>query len=159
MVRLNPKVLKLVYKNYPLSKECNKSIIEGADLHPHACEAARAAYAAFLMRGMKGFWAYGDMLFAHQKQLKKNPWTTFAQKLNLDVKRFEELMKPDSPAAKKVAEDVKVGLGLGLNGTPKVFFEGKNIPENIFGGYFVDALEELIRSNHPEQQVLTLNRQ
>jgi protein-disulfide isomerase len=111
------------------------------------------------MRGMKGFWDYGDMLFANQKQLKKNPWTTFAQRLNLNIERFEELMKPDSPAAKKVAEDVDVGIGLRLNATPKVFFEGKNIPENVFGGYLVDALEELIKSNHPERQDLVLNRQ
>ncbi len=68
-------------------------------------------------------------------------------------------MKPDSPAAKKVAEDVDVGLGLGLSGTPKVFFEGKNIPENVFGAYLVDVLEELIKSNHPERQNLSLNRQ
>ncbi len=77
LVRRNPSVLKLVYKNYPLSKECNRSIVANADLHPRACEAARAAYAAYLMRGMKGFWAYGDMLFANQKQLKKKPVDNF----------------------------------------------------------------------------------
>jgi protein-disulfide isomerase/uncharacterized membrane protein len=159
IVRRNPQFLKLVYKNYPLSKECNEGIIASSDLHPKACQAARAAYAAYLLGGVKAFWAFGDMLFENQKHLKKNPWTTFAERLSLDTKKFEELMKPDSPAAKKVAEDVNVGLGLQLNGTPKVFFEGKRIPENIFGGYFVDALEELIKSNHPDQQELSLNRQ
>ena len=158
VVRRNPNVLKLVYKNYPLSKACNESIVASGDLHPKACQAARAAYAAYMLKGSAGFWAYGDMLFEHQKQLKKNPWTKFAGKLNLDLKKFDELMKPDSPAAKKVAEDVSLGLGLQLGGTPKLFFEGKQIPENVLGAYFTDVLEELIKTNHPEQRNLALNR-
>lgn len=158
VVRKNPQTLKLIYKNYPLSKKCNAGIVASGDLHPMACEAARAAYAAFLMKGSKGFWAYGDLLFEHQKQLKKNPWTKFAEKLNLDSKKFDELMKPDGPSAKKVEEDVKLGLGLQLTGTPKLFVEGKLIPENVLGGYFIEVLEELIKSKHPEQKNFTLNR-
>jgi protein-disulfide isomerase len=158
IVRRNPKVLKLVYKNYPLSKECNESIVASGDLHPKACQAARAAYAAYMLKGSPGFWAYGDLLFEHQKQLKKNPWTKYAEKLNLNLKKFDELMKPDSPAAKKVAEDVSLGLGLQLSGTPKLFFEGKLIPEKVLGGYFTDVLEELIKSKHPERRDLMLKR-
>jgi protein-disulfide isomerase/uncharacterized membrane protein len=158
LVNRNPHVLKLVYKNYPLSRECNESVIAQADFHPRACEAARAAYAAFLMGGSRMFWAYGDLLFDNQKQFKRNPWTEFAEQLRLNTGKFEELMKPDSPAAKKVSDDVKLGLGLQLNGTPKVFFEGKRIPDNFASGYLIDALEELIKANHPEDEAWQLKR-
>ena len=158
VVRRNPQALKLIYKNYPLSKVCNQSVVASGDFHPKACEAARAAYAAFILKGVRGFWAYGDKLFENQKLMKKDPWKKFAEELGLDIRKFDELMKADSPAAKKVAADVDLGLGLQLSGTPKVFFEGKQIPENILGGFFVDALEELIKTNHPEQRDLRLNR-
>jgi protein-disulfide isomerase/uncharacterized membrane protein len=158
IVLRNKEALKLVYKNYPLSKECNTVILAQTDFHPMACQAARAAYSAYLLGGSAAFWAYGDLLFANQKHLKKRLWTTFAGELKLDVNKFSELMEPDSPADKKVRDDVKLGLGLQLNGTPKIFFEGKRIPDNFAVGYLTDTLEELIRSNHPEQQDLRLNR-
>ena len=68
LVDMNPDAVKLVYKNYPLSVECNYFLL--GNLHPMACIAARAASAAFLMGGQKSFWAYADLLFAHQRELK-----------------------------------------------------------------------------------------
>jgi len=158
LVRRNPNILRLVFKNYPLSKECNAAVVASGDLHPKACQAARAAHAAYLLGGNKAFWAYGDQLFEHQKQLKKNLWTKYAERLNLDVKKFDELMTPDSLSAKKVTEDVNLGMKLQLSGTPKMFFEGKLIPDSILSGYVTEVLEELIKSKHPEHRDLTLNR-
>ncbi len=53
LVTLNPNELKLVFKNLPLSKDCNRSILEATNFHPMACPAARAAYAAFLLGGSR----------------------------------------------------------------------------------------------------------
>jgi len=158
VVDANPGLLRLVYKNYPLSKECNNAVIAQRDFHPLACTAARAAYAAYLLGGSKAFWQYGELLFANQKRLKNDKWTAYAEQLNLDVNRFTELMKPDSPAGRKVQEDVSLGLKLHLNATPKMFFEGKRLPDNFGTAYLVDALEELLRDNHPEAKDVRLIR-
>ena len=158
LVALNPDVLKLVFKNYPLSKECNRGIVDEGNRHPLACTAARAAYAAFLLAGPRGFWAYSDLLFNHQKQLKGEPWVEFAQKVGLDPAKFQDLMKPDSPAARKIAEDVDLGINLRLHATPQIFFEGKKIPENFRGEYLADAIEVLIKANHPEKKDLQVRR-
>ncbi len=158
LVTLNPDVLKLVFKNYPLSKECNAGVVDPANRHPMSCPAARAAYAAFLLGGGRAFGAYADLLFSNQKSLTSESWSEFAQKLGLDPSKCQDLMKPDSPAAKKVAEDVELGVKLRLTATPQVFFEGKKIPESFKGEYFVDTLEELIRTNHPEKKDLKLKR-
>ncbi|MBI5570584.1 MAG: thioredoxin domain-containing protein [Desulfomonile tiedjei] len=158
VVDANPGLLRLVYKNYPLSKDCNDAVIAQRDFHPLACTAARAAYAAYLLGGPKAFWTYGELLFANQKRLRDDQWIGYAKQLNLDVNKFTELMKPDSPAAKKVQEDVKLGLKLQLNATPKIFFEGKRLPDNFGTAYLVDALEELLRDNHPEAADVRLLR-
>jgi uncharacterized membrane protein/protein-disulfide isomerase len=157
-VALNPDLLKLVIKNYPLSKECNAGIVDPANKHPLSCEAARAAYAAFLLGGGRAFGAYSALLFSNQRRLTNDSWLEFAQKIGLDPSKFNELMKPDSAAARKVAEDVQLGVKLRLTATPQIFFEGKQMPENFRGEYLIDTLEELIRTNHPEMKDLQLKR-
>jgi protein-disulfide isomerase len=145
-----------VYKNYPLSKECNPFIL--GDLHPMACQAAQSAYAAFLMGGDKAFWAYADQLFAYRTKLRSKPWLTLAEKIGLDQRKFQELLNPDGAAAKKVKEDLDLGLKLGIVSTPQIFFAGKRIPENFRGAFLVDALEDLIRSADPANKSFQLKR-
>lgn len=156
VVTANPDALKLVYKNYPLSIECNSGVL--SDLHPKACAAARAAYAAFILAGPRGFWSYGDELFHNQKLLTNNPWVDFAKRLGLDVGKFQELMSPASEAGKKIKEDVELGIKLKINGTPQLFFEGKRIPENYRGQFLVDTLEELVKAQYPEKKDFQLKR-
>ena len=151
LVDFNPGALKLVYKNYPLSTECNHALL--GNLHPLACQAARAAYAAFILGGPHAFWAYADLVFQHQKELREDSWTGFAQKLGLDTDRFKELLKPGSPADQKVNDDLAIGQSLKLSATPQIVVKGKRIPENLKGAYLVDTLEQLIREEQPEQEV------
>jgi len=158
LVALNPNELKLVHKNLPLSKDCNKSVLEATGFHPMACPAARAAYAAFLLGGSRPFWQYSDLLFSNQKHLENARLAEFAQKVGLDMSKFTELLKPDSPAAKKVEEDVELAVKLRLSSTPQLFFEGKRLPENFKGAYLEDAIEELIKANYPEKSNFKLNK-
>jgi uncharacterized membrane protein/protein-disulfide isomerase len=156
VVDLNPNYLRLVFKNYPLSTDCNPKIV--SNLHPLACKAAQAAYAAFILGKARSFWEYSDLVFGHQGQLKGHPWLTFADQIGLDTKKFTELMRPDSLAEKKVIEDVDLGMRLGLDSTPELFFEGKRLPSDLKGELFVTALEDLIRTNHPEHKDLELRK-
>jgi uncharacterized membrane protein/protein-disulfide isomerase len=156
LVDMNPGVLKLAYKNYPLSLECNRFLL--GNPHPMACIAARAAYAAFLLGGPKSFWAYADLLFEHRRQLKTNPWLDFAQRIGLDSRKFEELMSPGLAAEKKVEEDVELGMKFKLTATPQIFFEGKMLPDNLKGDFFIDALEQLVRSHDPDRKDFKLKR-
>jgi uncharacterized membrane protein/protein-disulfide isomerase len=154
LVNRNREHLRLVYKSYPLSTSCNDFIL--GNLHPKACTAARAAYAAFFLGGNRAFLAYGRLLFRNQHVLPDEPWVKFARKVKIDPKKFQDLMKDDSPAAKKVRTDLDLGIRLKLSATPQVFFLKKRLPENLRGAYFTGALETLIRMNHPEAKKLKL---
>ncbi len=156
LVAANRKKLCLVYKNYPLSSKCNHTVLDQGAYHPEACDAARAAGAAFLLGGSRIFWAYGDLLFRNRKQLSESPWLKFAKDLKLDENKFKGLLKPGSPADLKLKEDVNLGIKLRLAATPQIFFQGKKLPENFEGAYFVGTLEQLVRAAHPEEKAFRL---
>jgi len=156
LVDANPKTLKLVYKSFPLSEACNPLIV--SNIHPLACEAATAAYASFLLGGSQVFWKFADLLFEHQKELNKRPWLKMAAKLNLDIEKFEELLKTDSVARKKVLQDIEEGNKLRLDATPEIFFEGKRIPRLWQPGSLISGLEGLLRNKYPNRPEVQLHR-
>jgi protein-disulfide isomerase len=157
LVSMNPQTLRLVYKNYPLSTACNQYI--ATNLHPMSCQAARAGVAAYILGGNSLFFAYGQLMFHHQKELKKAPWLEFAAKLPFDRVKFEDLLKDGSKAAEKVREDVELGIRLGLSSTPQIFFEKKKLPDKLKPELLVQILEYLIRFNHPDKQDVKLKTQ
>ncbi len=156
LVDINPGVLKLVYKNYPLSLDCNPILL--GNPHPMACTAARAGYAAFLLGGPTSFWRYANLLFENRRHLNRDPWSDFARRIGLEPRKFQPLMGPGGPAEKKVKEDIDLGIKLKLSATPQIFFEGKKIPENLKGEFFIDTLEQLVRGHHPDKKDFKLKR-
>jgi protein-disulfide isomerase len=152
LVQANPGLLKLVYKHYPLSTDCN-SILKG-NLHPMACQAARAASAAFFVGGNDAFWEYGELLFTNQKHLNNRPWLDYAKRVDLDLQQFEEQLAEGSEADIKVLEDLILGIELKLGGiTPHLFFLGKRIPRYYFGAERVFTLEDVIAITYPGTKV------
>jgi protein-disulfide isomerase/uncharacterized membrane protein len=158
MVDSNPKWLKLVFKNYPLSNKCNKAVLDGGTYHPKACEAARAAYAAFLMGGSKAFWKYAFLVFQNQKRLRDDSWERFAGKLNLNIQEFKILMNGSPRVSQKIKEDVELGIRIGLRATPQVVFLGKRMPGNYEGEYLLSTMDHLVREKYPELKAFQLKR-
>ncbi len=156
IVNANPHVLSLVYKNYPLSPNCNSIII--GNLHPYACEAAKAAYAAFILKDSTGFWQYGDLLFANQREFKKQPWLQYANMIGLDVNRFTQLMQANEKPELKIKEDTELGATLKLTATPQIFFLSKNVPQSFKGEFLLDTLEELVKWKYPENSSFKLRK-
>ena len=154
LVLRNKSTLRIVYKNYPLSTDCHPHL--AGNLHPMACQAGRAAYAAFLIGGNKAFSAYTELLFRNQNRLRKKPWLEFAEELKLDKKRFKDLLKDGSKADKKVQKDIKLGIDLHLMGTPQLVFEKKKIPEKYRGPKLINLIQGLIRSHHPDHAGIRL---
>jgi len=103
--------VKLAFKNFPLG------------FHKQAGIAAEVAMAA----GAQGkFWEMHDKIFANQKQLSIDNLKSYAQELNLDMKKFNDDL--DSHRFKKVIdEDMKIGRGAGVRGTPTFFINGRKL--------------------------------
>jgi protein-disulfide isomerase len=107
--------VNLVFKNFPL---------EG---HKNSMPAARAAVAAQLQGK---FWDLADLLFEHQRELSAEMIRELAKEAGLDLSRFDADLA--SPAVQqRVDNDKKEGAGLGIQGTPSLFVNGRPYKESI----------------------------
>jgi protein-disulfide isomerase len=100
---------ELVFRHFPLGS-----------IHPHA-EAAAATSEAAARQGR--FWEMHDLLFANQRQLEDADLRHRAERLGLDLTRFEA-DRVDPAIAARVERDVASGTRSGVDGTPSLFIDG-----------------------------------
>jgi protein-disulfide isomerase len=127
VLKAYPQNVNFVYKNFPLP------------MHPNADPAARAALAA----GKQGkFWEMHDELFRHSGDLSSQTIRGIAEKLRLDLSKFEADM--DSPAVKEQVDvEVRQGKVAGVRGTPSFFINGRMAEMRSFEGFRAMIEEEL----------------
>ena len=102
--------LRFVFRNFPI-----------ATSHPHAEEAAEAAEAA---AAQDRFWEMHDYLYEHQRHLERADLHAYAERLGLDVDRFDRELAQHVYAA-RIHEDFISGVRSGVNGTPTFYINGK----------------------------------
>jgi protein-disulfide isomerase len=101
--------LEVVFRHFPLRS-----------IHPHAQAAAEAAEAA-ARQGR--FWEMHDVLFRNQVRLEAADLRTYAERLDLDLERFEaDISDPATKA--RVERDLESGEHSGVDGTPSLFIDG-----------------------------------
>jgi len=135
--------VRFYFKHWPIGTACNPT--SRWDLHPLACQAARAAEAARILGGDEVFWKMHDLLFDTQKDWKDKPdFPAMARGLGLDEARFRQTM--DSPeVARRIRQSIEAGDRLGLElveakvltepqrdlvrvtSTPAVYVDGKRL--------------------------------
>ncbi|WP_437926106.1 thioredoxin domain-containing protein [Sorangium sp. So ce291] len=103
--------VRLVFKFYPLSA------------HVHGEPAARAAVAA-LNQGK--FWEMHHLLFENQERLEQADIERYAQRLKLDPVKFRaDLVSTETKS--RIDKDRKQADEVGLEGTPLVFINGREV--------------------------------
>jgi protein-disulfide isomerase len=113
-----PQKLRIVFREFPLVPN-----------HVHALAAARAAEAA----GLQGkFWEMHDLIYEHQKDWHEafdvRPiFDGYAKSIGLDMKQFTEESSSEI-VERRIFLDGKRAHSLGVQGTPTVFLNGKEVP-------------------------------
>ncbi len=111
MLKKYPDDIKLVHKNFPLSK------------HKFAVKAAKAALAA----DKQGkFSEFHGKLFKNQRNLNDAMVQKIATELGLDVAKFNK-DKNDPALQKLIMRDTKEARLAGIRGIPAVFINGKRL--------------------------------
>lgn len=111
--------LRVIFRHSPLEK------------HPHALAAAYAAEAA----GLQGrFWEMHDLLYQEQRTwhyaTNVEPlFTGYAQRLGLDVERFQRDSVSEEAKA-RVAADRERAAALGITETPTLFINDRALPSS-----------------------------
>lgn len=120
----------LVYKHFPLS------------IHPQAIPAAASAWAA---AQQNKFWQYHDALFKEQEQLGESLYVATAQKLGLDMEKFNR-DRNSSQAQAAIEQDIQLANQLGINGTPLFIIKDKVFSGAIELSEFEKLLAEVSQS-------------
>jgi len=109
--------LRVVYRHFPLE-----------EVHPHALQAALAAETA---AGQGKFWQMHDLLYENQKHLKPHQLRGYAERLELDLARYDAEMR-DERYLQRVREHIEGGTSSGARATPTFFINGR-IQDASFG--------------------------
>ncbi|HET8782935.1 MAG TPA: thioredoxin domain-containing protein [Pyrinomonadaceae bacterium] len=122
--------LQVTFREYPLAN------------HQHAIPAASAAEAA----GLQGkFWEMHALIFEHQNEWKtqfdvKSVFEGYAKQIGIDVERFKRDVTSDR-VQQRIFLDGKRARSMGVNSTPTVFINGREVP---FQSLPADTLRVLI---------------
>lgn len=102
--------VRFAFRNFPLE-----------DVHPHALHAALAAETA---GGQGKFWPMHDLLYDHQSHLKMPQLRGYAERLELDLIRYDAEMQ-DEVYLQRVREHIESGRRSGVRATPTFFINGR----------------------------------
>jgi protein-disulfide isomerase len=109
--------VRVAFRHFPLE-----------EVHPHALHAGLAAEAA----GAQGrFWEMHDLLFDNQQHLKLKQLHGYADKLGLDMTRYDGDMGREAHL-QRIREQIESGQRSGVRATPTFFVNGK-IQDVSFG--------------------------
>ena len=101
--------LRLVWRHFPLE-----------EVHPHALDAALAAETA---AAQGRFWPMHDLLFQNQSQLKRRQLRGYADRLQLDLLRYDAEMD-EQRYLQRVREQIGGGARSGVRSTPTFYVNG-----------------------------------
>jgi protein-disulfide isomerase len=118
--------LRFVFRNFPITTS-----------HPHAEQAAESAEAA-ATQGR--FWQMHDLLYENQRRLRAPDLRDYAERLALDVERFDSELAEHAHAA-RVREDFMSGVRSGVNGTPTFYINGARHDDSYDVETMLAALE------------------
>jgi protein-disulfide isomerase len=123
--------LRFVFRNFPITTS-----------HPHAEQAAETAEAA-ATQGK--FWQMHDLLYENQKRLRDPDLRGYAERLALDVARFDK-ERAEHVHAARVREDFMSGVRSGVNGTPTFYINGARHDDSYDVETMLAALERAAAS-------------
>ncbi|MCL2100590.1 MAG: thioredoxin domain-containing protein [Fibromonadales bacterium] len=125
LTRAHPDKIRLVYKHFPLS------------FHKNAPAAGAAAIAA---QKQGKFWEYRWALAPHFRSLNDSTFIAIAEQVGLNIEQFQKDMVLDAEKQAVMDRDMKLGMEVGVQGTPNFYVNGKRQDR-----FSPDLIEQLLK--------------
>lgn len=124
-----------IFKHYPMDNKCNPGV--KSRKHRNACNAAIGAVCA---QDQGRFWAFHDLGFKNQHNLKPAALIGNAKALDLDLDAWRSCAQSRA-AADRVRGNGEDGKALDIHGTPRIFINGKLYRAGASSRQLAKALE------------------
>ncbi len=115
--------VRVEYRHYPLSARCNPRVQR--EMHPAACDAARAIDMARSIGGDAAADALRSELYRRQSELDRRAFGEWAQLAGVPGPALEEAMQ--SRLADRIAADVELAQSAGVETVPTLFLDGRKL--------------------------------
>lgn len=144
--------VRFVFKHYPMNGDCNYRM-GGERMHEGAC---RAAFAASCAQEQGKFWEMDDLLYQNQKRFADDELRGYAEKLGLDLAKYDECRKSDRPQ-QRIERDVRIAARARINGTPRIYINGRMVTgstaTDVLDYYIQQALENPVQVSAEAQPI------
>lgn len=135
LLKNNPEKYRLIYKNFPLDKSCNRTLL--SEKHQFACQAAIMSRCAG-MQGDQIFWKMNEALIK-LKEFSPSTLEKLPEKIVLDMASYRSCL--DKPEAKdKILKDIEEAISLNIKSTPTLFYNNKRIASKKLFPYLLPGL-------------------
>ena len=115
--------VRVEYRHYPLSARCNPRVQR--EMHPVACDAARAIDMARSIGGDAAADALRSELYRRQGELDRRAFAEWAEAAGIPGAALESAMQ--SHLADRIATDVELALAAGVETVPTLFLDGRRL--------------------------------
>jgi protein-disulfide isomerase len=119
-------LVRLVYRHFPLE-----------DIHPQAMLAAEASECA---AAQQQFWAMHDLLFENQMHLESEHLRAYAQRLKLDLTRYQSDID-DHLHLPRIRAHVADGVRSQVRSSPGLFLNGRIVDVSFGFHTLIDAVD------------------
>jgi predicted DsbA family dithiol-disulfide isomerase len=138
-----PQAVSVTLRHYPRCSDCNPSL--KINPHPQACEAARAAEAAGLLKGTQGFWQMHEWLFKRQGLFTNAELLACLRDLGYkDPEEFHRTMA-DPASLQGILDDIVEAQTLGIDTTPLIIINGIRLPTWETENALAQVVQELLK--------------
>jgi len=120
--------VRIVYKDYPLSSECNPSMTNSG--HPYACQAAKVAKCALQNLGNEAYLTLSKSLYANQEKLGTDTIKSLAVQAGLSDAQITECLN-SLPIHEAIVADVREGNAAGVEATPSIYVNGRRLESAV----------------------------
>ncbi len=130
LMKRYPNDILWIYRHFPISS-----------IHPEAIPAAEASECVWEQKGDEGFWQFIDSVFKNQEKMEKNLYKEIAEKIGVDLKKFEDCVE-FRKYKDKIENHLSQGIALGVDGTPFSFINGYP----LVGYLSYESLEKVVQN-------------
>ena len=130
---------RYTFRHFPVNTSCNSAIRR--TMNSRACWGSKAAQAAGYLAGQEGYWRMHNWLLNNQSRFNDQSLRQVAPELGFNTDALLSEMN-STKTAQAIANDVRAGERLNVQGVPYVFINGKRLPRWKLEGH--DILQQVI---------------